>query len=81
MKRSSNGKHIDLRVCTTPGKRPGSSSSEDDEITVHAAYYIVGENIYKAPTLADILCFRVVGSSSLGPWPASQLYARHAMVG
>lgn len=34
----------------------------EDEITVHAAYYIVGENIYMAPTLADILSFRMVGS-------------------
>lgn len=32
----------------------------EDEITVHAAYYVIGENIYMAPTLADILSFRMV---------------------
>ncbi|XXG99821.1 hypothetical protein Hte_006162 [Hypoxylon texense] len=31
----------------------------EDEITIHAAYYVVGENIYMAPTLADILSFRL----------------------
>lgn len=34
----------------------------EDEITVHAAYYIVGENIYMAPTLADILSHNMVGN-------------------
>ncbi|KAJ3575653.1 hypothetical protein NPX13_g3962 [Xylaria arbuscula] len=32
----------------------------EDEITIHATYYIVGENIYMAPTLAQILSFRMV---------------------
>lgn len=40
----------------TRRKRPG----QDDEITVHAAYYMVAENIYMAPTLADILTYRLV---------------------
>lgn len=40
----------------TRRKRNGA----EDDITVHAAYYVVGENIYKAPTLADILSFRTV---------------------
>lgn len=35
---------------------------EDDEITVHASYFVVNENIYMAPTLADILAARIVGS-------------------
>lgn len=33
---------------------------EDDEITVHASFFVVGENIYMAPTLADILASRIV---------------------
>lgn len=33
---------------------------DDDEITVHASYFVVGENIYMAPTLADILASRIV---------------------
>ncbi|KAI1415290.1 MED6-domain-containing protein [Hypoxylon sp. FL1857] len=32
----------------------------EDEIIVHATYYVIGENIYMAPTLADILSFRMV---------------------
>ncbi|KAI0834561.1 MED6-domain-containing protein [Hypoxylon sp. FL0890] len=32
----------------------------EDEIVVHATYYVIGENIYMAPTLADILSFRMV---------------------
>ncbi|KAK7750571.1 Mediator of RNA polymerase II transcription subunit 6 [Diatrype stigma] len=44
----------------TRRKRPGA----EDDITVHAAYYVVGENIYKAPTLADILSFRTVTITS-----------------
>jgi mediator of RNA polymerase II transcription subunit 6 len=41
----------------TRRKRPG----EEDEITVHAAYFVVGINVYMAPTLADILSSRIVG--------------------
>jgi mediator of RNA polymerase II transcription subunit 6 len=33
---------------------------EEDEITIHASYFVVGENIYMAPTLADILASRLV---------------------
>ncbi|KAI1168977.1 MED6 mediator sub complex component-domain-containing protein [Nemania serpens] len=36
----------------------------EDEITVHTTYYIVGENIYMAPTLAQILSFRMTTISS-----------------
>ncbi|KAI0397317.1 MED6-domain-containing protein [Xylariaceae sp. FL0594] len=36
----------------------------EDEITVHATYYIVGENIYMAPTLAQILEFRTTTITS-----------------
>ncbi|KAI1648151.1 MED6-domain-containing protein [Daldinia loculata] len=36
----------------------------EDEVTVHAAYYVIGENVYMAPTLADILSFRMVTISS-----------------
>jgi mediator of RNA polymerase II transcription subunit 6 len=43
----------------TRRKRPG----EEDEIIVHASYYVVGDNIYMAPTFADILGFRMVPPS------------------
>ncbi|KAI1504132.1 MED6 mediator sub complex component-domain-containing protein [Biscogniauxia marginata] len=36
----------------------------EDEITVHATYYVVGENIYMAPTLAQVLSFRMATISS-----------------
>ncbi|KAK0720008.1 mediator of RNA polymerase-like protein II transcription subunit 6 [Lasiosphaeris hirsuta] len=39
----------------TRRKRQG----EDDEIVVHATYFIVGENIYMAPSLADIISARI----------------------
>lgn len=39
----------------TRRKRP----AEEDEIIVHSSYYVVGYNIYMAPTLADILSFRM----------------------
>jgi mediator of RNA polymerase II transcription subunit 6 len=45
----------------TRRKRTG----EEDEITVHATYFVVGENIYQAPTLADILTSRIVGLTCL----------------
>ncbi|KAI1458416.1 MED6-domain-containing protein [Annulohypoxylon moriforme] len=31
-----------------------------DEIIVHAAYYVVGEHVYMAPTVSDIINFRMV---------------------
>ncbi|GAP91730.1 putative mediator of RNA polymerase II transcription subunit 6 [Rosellinia necatrix] len=36
----------------------------EDEIIVHSTYYIVGENIYMAPTLAQVLSFRVTTITS-----------------
>lgn len=33
---------------------------EEDEITVHATYFVVGENIYMAPTLGDVVGSRLV---------------------
>jgi mediator of RNA polymerase II transcription subunit 6 len=45
----------------TRRKRPGM----EDEITVHATYFIVGENIYMAPTLADIMSSRIVSLSKV----------------
>ncbi|GAB1314918.1 Mediator of RNA polymerase II transcription subunit 6 [Madurella fahalii] len=44
----------------TRRKRQG----EEDEIIVHASYFIVGENIYMAPTLADIISSRIASISS-----------------
>jgi mediator of RNA polymerase II transcription subunit 6 len=40
----------------TRRKRQG----DDDDVQIHASYYVVGDNIYMAPTLADILSFRMV---------------------
>ena len=40
----------------TRKKRP----NQEDEVTVHASYFIVGENIYMAPSLSDILASRIV---------------------
>ncbi|KAJ4255498.1 Mediator of RNA polymerase II transcription subunit 6 [Fusarium torreyae] len=40
------------------------SAYEDDEITVHASYFVVGENIYMAPTLSGILAARIMSISS-----------------
>ncbi|KAG5932596.1 hypothetical protein E4U53_001255 [Claviceps sorghi] len=37
---------------------------EEDDITVHASFFVVGENIYMAPTLADILASRIMTISS-----------------
>jgi mediator of RNA polymerase II transcription subunit 6 len=39
----------------TRRKRQG----EEDEVTVHATYFIVGGNIYMAPSLADIISSRI----------------------
>ncbi|KAK4110800.1 MED6-domain-containing protein [Canariomyces notabilis] len=44
----------------TRRKRQG----EEDEIIVHATYFIVGENIYMAPTLGDIISSRIASISS-----------------
>lgn len=35
-------------------------ASEEDEITVHSTYYVVGENIYMAAAVSDILGNRMV---------------------
>lgn len=40
----------------TRKKRPG----EEDEVIVHSTYFMVGENIYMAPTLQDIISSRIV---------------------
>ncbi|RDA92337.1 hypothetical protein CP533_4384 [Ophiocordyceps camponoti-saundersi (nom. inval.)] len=37
---------------------------EDDEITIHASFFVVGENIYMAPCLSDILASRIMTVSS-----------------
>ena len=34
--------------------------SEEDEITVHSTYFVVGENIYMAPALSDVVGSRLV---------------------
>ncbi|KAK4236234.1 MED6 mediator sub complex component-domain-containing protein [Achaetomium macrosporum] len=44
----------------TRRKRQG----EEDEITVHAVYFMVGDSIYMAPSLADILSSRIASLST-----------------
>ncbi|KAK3902829.1 MED6 mediator sub complex component-domain-containing protein [Staphylotrichum tortipilum] len=36
----------------------------EDEIIVHSSYFVVGENIYMAPTLADLISSRIATASS-----------------
>jgi mediator of RNA polymerase II transcription subunit 6 len=33
---------------------------EEDEITVHSTYFVIGENIYMAPTVGDVVGSRMV---------------------
>jgi mediator of RNA polymerase II transcription subunit 6 len=40
----------------TRRKRPGA----EDEITVHASYFLVGDHIYQAPSVADVLGSKLV---------------------
>lgn len=40
----------------TRRKRPG----QEDEITVHSTYFVMGENIYMAPSLFDIISSRML---------------------
>lgn len=40
----------------TRKKRPGL----EDEVTVHALYYIIGQNIYPAPSLMDMMSSKMV---------------------
>jgi mediator of RNA polymerase II transcription subunit 6 len=40
----------------TRRKRPG----EEDQITVHATYFVVGENVYMAPNIGDIVGNRLL---------------------
>ena len=46
-------------------------ASEEDEITVHSTYYVVGENIYMAAAVSDILGNRMV--IALGRWERHKL--------
>lgn len=47
----------------TRRKRQG----EEDEVLVHATYFVVGENIYMAPAFSDILGSRMVGLDKMFP--------------
>jgi mediator of RNA polymerase II transcription subunit 6 len=40
----------------TRRKRPG----QEDEITVHSTYFVVGENVYMAPAVGDVIESRLV---------------------
>jgi mediator of RNA polymerase II transcription subunit 6 len=55
---------------TTPGAGTGvwvirkqtrrKRQGQDDEITIHGTYFIVGENIYMAPAVGDVVGSRLV---------------------
>jgi len=49
----------------------------EDDISVLATYFIVGINIYKAPTLADIISSRIVGSLTPNRWHFIDYYTGH----
>jgi mediator of RNA polymerase II transcription subunit 6 len=42
-------------------KRPG----QEDEVTVLGTYFVIGENVYQAPAVKDILSSKVVGFTLL----------------
>jgi mediator of RNA polymerase II transcription subunit 6 len=46
---------------------------EEDEITLHSTYFVVGENIYMAPAVADVLGSRTVPPQSLRKSQTNQL--------
>ncbi|PFH59301.1 hypothetical protein XA68_12564 [Ophiocordyceps unilateralis] len=37
---------------------------EDDDITIHASFFVIGENIYMAPSISDVLASRIMTISS-----------------
>ena len=45
-------------------RRKRNEPGVEDELTVHADYFLVGENVYQAPAFADILSSRIVGTLS-----------------
>lgn len=47
----------------TRKKRPGL----EDEVTVHALYYIIGQNIYPAPSLMDMMSSKMVSGGPFAP--------------
>ena len=47
----------------TRRKRQG----EEDEVIVHATYFVVGENIYMGPAFSDVLGSRMVGLEKMFP--------------
>jgi MED6 mediator sub complex component len=47
----------------TRRKRPG----QEDEVTVHSTYFVMGENIYMAPAVGDVIGSRLVGLSCMPP--------------
>jgi mediator of RNA polymerase II transcription subunit 6 len=41
-----------------------------DEITIHQTYFVVGEHVYQAPTLGDVLASRLVRCAYPGSLPS-----------
>ncbi|PHH77105.1 hypothetical protein CDD80_929 [Ophiocordyceps camponoti-rufipedis] len=52
---------------------------EDDDIAIHASFFVVGENIYMAPSLSDILASRIWRASTghVYQLPTAQPASRH----
>lgn len=46
----------------TRRKRQG----QEDEITVHSTYFVVGDNIYMAPAVGDVIGSRLVSLDTVG---------------
>lgn len=40
-------------------------NGQEDELTVHALYYIIGQNIYPAPSLMDTMSSKMVSDASI----------------
>lgn len=45
-------------------RKKSAQYDRPDEITIHASYFVVGEHIYMAPRLSDILASRLVSPQS-----------------
>lgn len=50
-------------------------NGQEDELTVHALYYIIGQNIYPAPSLMDTMSSKMVSGSAF-PMTLTKYLAR-----
>ena len=56
--------------------------NEEDEIIVHATYFMIGDKVFQAPSLADVMSARMVGKipSRLERLKANSLYLGHHII-